>query len=202
MTNRREFLQIGITAGAFPLAASAARVAGTDMITRAPLELHAVIYDERFSNSVEFAAEARRLGLPTRAISGDMTRLWYDDLYHVWQRRPAAIAGLTAHGALFCFDQLARDRGMRVVFESEHRPLDNRTIRHAITGPSSMLSACAKLGDVDRAWSGRMAEIIAHCPRGRSEMADASVTSAHDGSVLPNGTDALFSWVIAPAVKV
>ena len=55
-----------------------------------------------------------------------MTRFWYDDLYHRWREGPAAIAGLTAHGPLFCFEQLARDLRMRVVLRAELAPADSR----------------------------------------------------------------------------
>jgi hypothetical protein len=37
-----------------------------------------------------------------------------------WTKQPVAIAGLTAHGPLFCLERLAWDHGMRVVFRAEH----------------------------------------------------------------------------------
>ncbi len=76
--------------------------------------LYKVIYDERFPLSVAFGREAMRSGLAVHAIRGDMTDLWYDDLYLQWRRQPVAIAGLTAHGPLFCLERLAWDFGMRV----------------------------------------------------------------------------------------
>ncbi|HZF14760.1 MAG TPA: hypothetical protein VE046_02345 [Steroidobacteraceae bacterium] len=76
--------------------------------------LYKVIYDERFPLSVAFGHEALRAGLAVHAIRGDMTDLWYDDLYPQWRRQPLAIAGLTAHGPLFCLERLSWDFGMRV----------------------------------------------------------------------------------------
>ena len=55
-------------------------------------------------------------------MAGDMTRFWYDDLYHRWRQAPVAIAGLTAHGALFCLERLAWEKRMRVVYRREHSP--------------------------------------------------------------------------------
>jgi hypothetical protein len=78
-----------------------------------------VVYDTRFHESRVFAERSRALGLRAHAIAGDMTRLWYDEIYPHWQQRPTALAGLTAHGPLFCFAELARDVGMRVVFRAE-----------------------------------------------------------------------------------
>ena len=54
-----------------------------------------------------------------------MTRLWFDDIYHRWKESPVAIAGLTAQGQLFCFERLAWDQGLRVVFRAEHGAMEH-----------------------------------------------------------------------------
>jgi hypothetical protein len=127
--SRREFLQIGITAAAWPVVAQAADVpvrqgdgglaAGIDPRPRTPLL--GVVYDTRFAESVAFAQRSVALGLRAHAIAGDMTHLWFDEIYHRWKQGPQALAGLTAHGPMFCFAELARDVGMRLVFRAEHR---------------------------------------------------------------------------------
>jgi hypothetical protein len=118
MTSRRQFLQIGITATAWPIVAGATNAAGIDPRQSPPLL--GVVYDTRFEASRIFAERSAAFGLRAHAIAGDMTRLWYDEIYHCWQQRPTALAGLTTHGPLFCFGELARDVGMRVVFRAEH----------------------------------------------------------------------------------
>jgi hypothetical protein len=118
MTTRRQFLHVGITATAWPIVARATHAAGID--PRPGMPLLGVVYDTRFDESRVFAERSRALGLRAFAIDGDMTRLWYDEIYHRWRERPTALAGLTAHGPLFCFAELARDVGMRVVFRAEH----------------------------------------------------------------------------------
>ena len=85
-----------------------------------------VVYDTRFAESVAFARRSAALGVQVHAINGDMTRLWFDVIYHRWQQQPTALAGLTAHGPMFCFAELARDVGMRVVFRAEHPLADGR----------------------------------------------------------------------------
>jgi hypothetical protein len=89
----------------------------------ATASLYKVLYDTRFAASVEFARRAAACGLAVHAMAGDMTSFWYDDLYHRWLQGPAAIAGLTAHGALFCLERLAWEQRMRVVHRVEHAPL-------------------------------------------------------------------------------
>ena len=197
MTSRREFLQIGITATAWPLAPAAVRAA--EEISSAPLPLYKVIFDRRFAVSVEFAERAKSLGLATHGITGDMTQFWYDELYHRWKAGPAAIAGLTAHGPMFCFEQLARDQGMRVVFRAEHK-LGPAGLVHTLTGPLAMLDGSMALERGWR-WGACMADVVARCSRGRTEVAKAAVVSAHAEPGLEESAEALYSWVIAPALE-
>ena len=121
MTNRREFLQIGVTATAWPLVARTIQATGLEprpeLVAavagrlRHPLRL-------RVSPSPNAAP---RWACARCAIDADMTQLWYDEIYHRWKEGPPAIAGLTAHGPMFCFAELARDVRMRLVFRAEHR---------------------------------------------------------------------------------
>ena len=196
MASRRQFLQIGVSAGAWPLVARVAGAAGRgpDEPPRTPLL--AVVYDARFAESVAFARHSEALGLRTHAIEGDMTRLWYDEVYHRWRERPAALAGLTAHGPMFCFAELARDVRMRLVFRAEHRPTREGVLTHAFRGPVPMLTdaiaACGQPGSLGAA----MADVAVRCPSGRAEIAEAELAG---GRPVPDA-DALYTWVIAPAV--
>ena len=120
MTSRREVLQVGLAASVMlPLGARARSVAvGAARVET--VTLYKVLYDTRFAASVAFARRAAASGVAVHAMTGDMTRFWYDDLYHRWRQGPAAIAGLTAYGALFCLERLAWDQRMRVVYRGEH----------------------------------------------------------------------------------
>lgn len=164
--------------------------------------LMGVVYDTRFAESVAFGRRSSALGLPAHAIAGDMTHLWYDEIYPQWKQRPTALAGLTAHGPLFCFAELARDVGMRVVFKAEHYATGAATT-HAFTGPVPMLStALDACGRPESIWTS-MADVVAQCPSGRIEIASATRTvSTRPVNAAPPGTDALYTWVIAPAVKI
>ena len=132
MTNRREFLQVGLAASALPVTARAGFAAEPSMAT---VPLYKVLYDTRFAASIAFARRAVARGLVVHPMGGDMTRFWYDDLYHQWQKGPTAIAGLTAHGALFCLERLAWDQRMRVVFRGEHSLAAGGCIAHRFEGP-------------------------------------------------------------------
>jgi hypothetical protein len=122
MASRREFLQAGMAASVLPLA-----VAGSDLAPNqrgAVTNFYKVIFDERFPASVAFGVEWIARGAAVHAIRGDITDLWFHDLDLQWKKRPAAIAGLTAHGPLFCLERLAWDHGMRVVSRIEQPTRD------------------------------------------------------------------------------
>src|SRR5262245_59032579 len=138
MTSRREILQIGVAASALPWAAYASAVGRPEPADAVPL--YKVVYDARFSAGMEFARRAAALGHAVHAIDGDMTRFWYDDLYHRWRRGAAAIAGLTARGALFCLEQLAWDQRMRVIFRAEHSVSDGGCVAHRFEGIPALLA--------------------------------------------------------------
>jgi len=203
MTSRREFLEIGIAASTWPLATHAARAAGLGEISsaelrREPVPLYKVIYDTRFPQSVAFGRRAAALGVDAHAIEGDMTRLWFDDVYHRWKQAPAAIAGLTAHGPLFCFERLAWDQGLRVVFRAEHGCDAAGALTHALSGPRRLLAAArGALARTD--WCAAMAEVVTQCPSGKAEIDSIEIASTGAAGTL--ATEPLYSWVIARAAR-
>ncbi|HXX45958.1 MAG TPA: hypothetical protein VEJ38_14610 [Candidatus Acidoferrales bacterium] len=159
------------------------------------MPLYKVVFDERFSASRAFAEEAERLGQSVHGIKGDMTDLWYHDLHARWTEEPAAIAGLTAHGPIFCLERLAWDHRMRVVFRVDHRYRQDGSIEHAISGPSSMLRRATALSD-EINWSSEMANLVARCPATRSQTSQSNVIGPT--AKRTDDPEHLISWVIAP----
>jgi hypothetical protein len=111
MTSRRQVLQIGLTGAAL---LPVARYASAWLSTAEAEPFYAVIFDERFPKSRLLASEIAGPSATLAAIRGDVTALWYHDLYFAWQRHAAPVAGVTSAGSLFCLELLARDAGMRV----------------------------------------------------------------------------------------
>ena len=207
VANRRQFLQLGAlmsaaAAGGLPLRAHAATAApGPPAAPGVPLvpgvALYAVVYDERFAHSRAFAREAQALGHAVRGLErGDVTRLWYDDLYHRWRAGPAAIAGLTSSDALFVLETFGNDVGLRLRLRVEHR-IASTHVEHRLRGPAALLgrSALAQSGD---AWAARIAQLVGACPATRTTPVEARVTSRHapHAAFEPHR---LVSWVLAPA---
>jgi hypothetical protein len=204
MTNRREFLQIGIAATAWPIASRAAMAATQSAApvgaaVAAPVSLYKAVYDTRFPESVAFARQMEVEGVATHAIEADVTNFWYTELDQRWRKTPLAIAGLTSHGPLFCLEQLAWPLGMRVVFRGEHSYRADGSIEHALNGPDSMVRAASGLGEKSD-WAASIAKLATRCPTGRSQVSAASFTCRAAGPTKAEA-DPLISWIIAPASK-
>jgi hypothetical protein len=128
MASRREFLHAGLVASLLPVGIQASEPAAQDAAPqdRVPrVSYYKVIFDERFPASVAFGEQWKAGGAPVHAIRGDITDLWFHDLDAQWKKQPVAIAGLTAHGPLFCLERLAWNHGMRVVSRVEQGSRDH-----------------------------------------------------------------------------
>ena len=111
MTSRREFLQAGLT-GALVLGVAPGAWPEPHLPTVEPL--YKLIFDERLPASGDLARQLAGADAPMHAIRGDVTSLWFHDLYFRWRKGPASIAGVTTRESLFCLEILARDSGLSV----------------------------------------------------------------------------------------
>lgn len=164
MPNRRRFLQGAAALSAAPaIGAAAPAQAGSQ-----PIDL--VIYDERFAASRAFGQAAMALGARVRRISGDVTPLWTSELRQMWRERPAAIAGMTVRGALFCLEQLGWDARMRIAHREAHGP----------DGPG--------------VWAEEAAQTLLHAPIMQGAAPEMlTMAQSHEDEFT------LYSWIIAPA---
>jgi hypothetical protein len=196
MTSRRRFLTVGLAAAALPLAARGNFRA--EASSGETVALYKVLYDTRFAASVAFAHRASARGLTVQAMAGDMTQFWYGDLYHRWRSGPAAIAGLTAHGALFCLERLAWDQGMRVIYRGEHAAAAGGCVAHRFEGAALLLSAAPEPAPAPR-WAAGFADVVAPSPIERTETRTRRASSRQTAT--GPSSEPLFSWVIAPMTR-
>ena len=197
MASRREFLQIGVAALALPISARGISPAIAGLAGEpARVPLYKIVFDERFPASRGFAEEAKSLRVPIHGMKGDITEFWYHDLYARWKQGPAAIAGLTAHGPIFCLERIAWDQRMRVVFRADHRYREDGTIEHALSGPESMLRDAASLHNEGTNWTSRVAALVTRCPASRPQISQTNIVASTGKHA--DDPDHLISWVIAP----
>lgn len=193
MTNRREFLQAATALSAVPIVGRAA-FAGT----RERINLDAVIYDTRYMEAQQFGDRATRLGARVHEITGDITDLWQQELLNHWQKKPAAVMGLTERPALFLLERLAWDHGLRVVFEAEH-VLDNSGMSQHRVARTSNSRLLAELSNAGQGWPSVLANNLIE---GNKSITGAtnpthSAMAAHLHEPLT-----LYSWIIAPRSAV
>ena len=128
MIDRRTFVQYGVTGLTATLAGGAFELTGPGIGSRigswtgseAAPEPHLALFDRRFAAARKFAQTTRAQGISTRAITSDVTWVWFNELHPLWKQRPVAIAGLTTYAPLFCLERLAWDHGMRVIQRDQH----------------------------------------------------------------------------------
>ena len=130
--SRRTFVKCGVGACA---AGAAVRPI---WVPNAGLPYYKAVFDERFPEPCRFAIESGARSIPTAAIRGDITRLFFDDLDLRWRQAPVWLTGWTTPASLFCLDLLARDRGMRLS-HCDLRPSLEAALR-ALDGAPSGLS--------------------------------------------------------------
>ena len=126
MTSRRQILQIGVTGAAL---LPVARYADAWPAAAEAEPFYVVVFDARFPKSRHLAGVVAGPSARLAAIRGDVTALWYHDLYFAWQRDAAPVAGVTSIESLFCLELLARDAGMRVTLR---QVVDNDLVSWAI----------------------------------------------------------------------
>lgn len=194
MTNRRQFLGLGLAASVWPVVGSArARAAGA-MPGTDGARLYKVICHRRFAAAAEFAAPLRAQGVPVHEIDGDVTSVWYHDLALRWAEAPVAIAGFTTPEALFCLERLAWDHRMRVVFRAG--PVSapgGSVVRRVAAPPQVVLNGAGRA----RARVGDLAEAAAQSAVQAALVPPARVVvnaPAHHGDV----AGAWVAWAISP----
>jgi hypothetical protein len=216
MTNRREFLQTGVAVSAFPLTMQ--ELVSAD---HAPL-IHRGVFDGRIGAARAFARELGRRGVPADDLDdGDITRI-----YRELASRPTAdlaIGGMTQHGPLLVAEQLARDRGLRVVLRIEHTPRAGEQIVHAIAATPDTIALAEQLVRRGLDWPLLAAVLAARAGAGTlcthtlltpgaapeplvcaSEAAHASFIHYYTPHAIGEGhavplDGPLFTWVVAPA---
>ena len=135
--NRREFVIAGtVSLSAVPLLGRAHAEVTAAGTRDGPLDAHSILYDRRFAASCMFGAEMARRGGPVRAIDGDVTALWRDELAPLWARGEGVVAGMTTGRTLLCLERLAWDHRLRVTTRVPHAPDADRRTRHSVVANS------------------------------------------------------------------
>jgi hypothetical protein len=199
MVNRRRFLQSGIVVSAASLPATSTLAAAIGATETAPIRLQRFVFDNRFVEAVDTAHHAARLGVSLAEFSGDLTRLWYDELDLQWKAAPMALAGVTTRQGLFVLETLAADRGMRVAYRGEHGVAANGCADHVLAGPAEVVTRAATQPGASL-WGAVLGHALAHCPRNEPATMELELTTRAERVSARDVP--LCSWIIAPRTAV
>lgn len=198
MATRRQFLQGSLATTGLALASNAMAGPGIASMlgpSGARLKLRGVVFEPAQAQSAIFAANAKRAGLQTFGISGDITPVWIR-LVELWRSAPVAIAGLTTHTPLLLLEQSARDYGLRVAFRAEHRPTADGMLTHALSGPPDVIGAFGLAARRERGLGACVAGAVVHCPVVPGARDTRSLQTIATSGQAAQGS--LYSWVLAP----
>lgn len=166
---------------------------------KAPLPLFSVLYDNGFPASAAFGAAARQHGYAAHDIDGDVTEFWMNHLAARWRHEPVAIAGLTHASALFVFERMGWDHGLRVIFRARHRSRGDGRIEHQLAGPASMLNAFEEAVLKHASLGACMVDVLSRCHPPEPAPSPVSITARpRSGQDAAPDNAPLVSWVIAP----
>jgi hypothetical protein len=202
MTSRRQFLQMSAAAaGALPLSSQALNLTGpADAGPDPAYPFYKVIYDDRFAECRAFAREAGKYGANLHAHQGDVTDLWYNDLYHRWKEGPVAIAGFTLESHAFVLEILGRDAGLWQVYRGEHIARDSDLLEHRIKASELVVNKADDILNTRRGIGHSVSRLIAEA----GDRDDRNATEYRASRPALNGAEhiTLVSWVMAPMNKI
>jgi len=200
MVNRREFLEAAAVSALPSMAGASQRRGGPKEDPRHPGAVDRVLIDERYRESRSVGARLAARGTSLHALpDGDVTQVWLRFIGPAWKDRPVAVAGLTARPALFCLEQLAVTRGLRVVFHAEHVVhREGRTEHRLLRGSDAAAISVRELNLAGWLWPARIAEALAAYPA-QSSRERCGLSESALNPTLPAGTQLLTSWIIATA---
>ena len=193
MTNRREFLQTGVTLSALPMMSGQAVAGQVTPAKLQPRALHCFVFEGGYADARAVAAHADP-GAALHAIDGDVTALWYDVLDRPLKNTPRAIAGITTGEALFVLERLGWDRGLKVVYRGVHSLPKDGQVSHELTGPAGLIHA--SLQDPAAPWTAMAGRMASHALVGPATPASLTLTTADTSAGARDRV--LYSWSMEP----
>ena len=76
------------------------------------------LIEQGLAGGEALGAAMARAGVPLVTFAGDVGEAWMTAVQPLWRRGPAAVAGVTGDGALFCLEQLGKSAGLACTLRS------------------------------------------------------------------------------------
>jgi hypothetical protein len=195
--NRRHFLRAG-AASVVALPAAGQAFTRGDTVLGSKLPFYKVVYDNRYPDAVGFSNEVKRLGGVTEAVSGDLSRLWFEDIKPLLDGAPGMVAGLTTELTAMYLTGLSRDENHYTVFHGTHVLQDGTILRHTLKTPDTMLQNISNLSGADNSWGMGLARLMSRFEHSPTARLETTILNERPLPMNEEGTQRMVSWVIAP----
>lgn len=149
------------------------------------------VFDSRVPQALAFGEQAAGRNIAAFGFAGDMSPLWFDTLLPSLRTDRGMLMGLTDAGALFCFERLAWDIGMRVRLRIDHRAgADGFSHAASVDVPNALRD---RLDGAGPGFGAAAADAALDCRAAWGDCTHVPVP----GAAGPAGQE-LVTWVIAP----
>jgi hypothetical protein len=196
VTNRRDVLQSALALTTLPIAGALQSLSGKNHFRRLD-----VVCDSSLPPSIAFANELSRHGSTTYSFAGDVTDLWYNTLHAKWRTAPLTLAGLTAHGPLFCLERLGWEYGLRLTFRSEHYGETLDSLLHSLDDPNTHAQDLSSWVAAGAAWPREVAGLLARDLRTLSQPLSGPRVGGVRSAMAGDDSYSRYrfvSWVLSP----
>ncbi len=173
-------------------------ISSSELLQRPKARVDRIVFDARRPHALEFADTARRMGVSTHAIRGDVADRGLEDLCTPWRTQRTAVAGITDFRSLFLLQAMAADAGMRAVLRIHHRASGFAAAHDAFGAPAYRTWADACLAGSGERWASAAARLVLSLPQGGPAVPrQTGNLGAADQHAL--GSRELVTWVIVAA---
>jgi hypothetical protein len=191
---RRDFLKEAVAVPA--VIAASEWYAAAEALCARPVEITAVLYDERYADCRAFAKALESQGATSFATSGDAAGLWYGALRASRARSGGSIAGMATDSDWVVSRACGREQGLRVAYEGSHDWRVPDRLLHRLRGNGREREVYLELLNADTPWSEAVASGLlrswhGHPVRIGSSHVETRVFTSHPGY--------LTSWLLDPS---
>lgn len=115
---RRDFNKLVVAASLLPLSGYARSMIVTSSNKNSVKPVH-FIYENSYAELGSGKPPAFSDFEKVHVIDGDVTKVWYNELHYLWQKKSILTAGLTRDSGFFILKTMARDYGYAVSHQEQ-----------------------------------------------------------------------------------
>jgi len=181
---RRTFLKEVVIVPA--VVAASEWYASAEAIVARPVNITAVLYDERYADCRAFANVLERQGATSFPTRGDAARVWYGALRQSRTRTCGSVAGMVTYSDWAVSRACGREQGLRVAYEGSHDWRVSERLIHRLHGDGLERQVYCALLQAETSWPEAVAGGLVRPLRGDAVGPASSVAIADAVQIGPS----------------